>query len=106
MGLKALSLNSLNLVLLVCIFLFGCNQSKNEIMINTFEKVDISQIPNNTAFDCDTLLRWQNGVYYYNNKPFSGSIISKYQSDTLKFVASYYQGKRHGVTKTFFQNGK
>ena len=106
MGLKVLLLNSHYLFFLICISFLDCNQPKKEIMKKTFEKVDISQVPNYTIFDIDTLLRWQNGVYYYNNKPFSGSIISKYQSDTLKCIASYYQGKRHGVTKTFFTNGK
>lgn len=106
MVLKALLLNRLNFVLLVSLFLFGCNQSKKEIIKKTFEKIDISKIPNYTICDNDTLLTWQNGVYYYKNKPFSGSIISKYQSDTLKCIASFYQGKRHGVIKTFFTNGK
>lgn len=91
--------------LIFCIFIFSCTQPKDKKATNDFEKVDVSQIPTITIFENDTALKLQNGVYYFGNKPFSGFIKSKYNSDTLKSIASYFQGKQHGSTKTFFPNG-
>jgi antitoxin component YwqK of YwqJK toxin-antitoxin module len=92
-------------ILIICFITFGCNpKDKNANTI--FEKVDVSQIPNITIFENDAKLNPQNGVYYFNNKPFSGYIKSNYNFDSLKSTASYFQGKQHGITQTFFSNGK
>ena len=101
---KALSLFKCTFLILL-IFSFGCNQPKIEKASTIFENVDLSQIPNTTVLETDTLLKLQNGVYYYGSKPFSGFIKSIYTTHTLKSVASYFQGQQHGATKTFFPNG-
>ena len=91
---------------ILCFLIAGCSQSIPEKAINIFEKVDTSQIQNITISQKDSLLKLNNGIYYFNNKPFSGYIKSKYNSNTLKSIASYLHGKQYGVTKTFFSNGK
>jgi antitoxin component YwqK of YwqJK toxin-antitoxin module len=92
--------------LIVCVFNFGCSQPKEGNTINIFEKVDISHIPNDTVFQDNTSLKLINGVYYFGSKPFSGFIKNVFETDTLKSIGSYFQGKQHGTTKTFFPNGK
>lgn len=92
--------------LVICVFTFGCSTSKDEKANNVFEVVDVSQIPNTTIVENDTILKLQNGVYYYADKPYSGFIKNVYETDTLKSVGSYFQGKQHGTTQTFFPNGK
>jgi antitoxin component YwqK of YwqJK toxin-antitoxin module len=103
---KEHSLSKFAFLLIICFLTLGCSDAKVEKAGNVFEKVVVSQIPNTTIFENDTLLKLQNGVYYFNNKPFSGYIQSNYPSDTLKSIASYFEGKQHGATKTFFPNGK
>jgi len=96
-----------NIVLfIICAFAFGCAKPKDKNATVIFEKVDVSQIPNITIVENDSVLKLQNGVYYLDNKPFSGYLKSTYNTDTLKSIATYFQGKQHGVTKTFFPNGK
>lgn len=102
---KALSLTNFCLII-ICNLFFGCSESLADKPKNIFEKVDVSQIPNTTVSENDTLLKLDNGVYYYNTKPFSGYIKSNYDSDTLRSIGSYFLGKQHGTTKTFFPNGK
>jgi len=89
-----------------CIAVCGCAKNEKEISKNIFEKVDVSQVPNITIFQNDTALKLQNGVYYFGSKPYSGFIKEVYATETLKSIASYYQGQQHGTTKTFFENGK
>lgn len=105
MVLKELSLIKF-VFLIVCVFNFGCSHPKEGKTINTFEKVDVSQIPNTTILEDDTSLKLQNGIYYYGGKSYSGFIKDVYETDTLKSIGSYFQGKLHGLTKTFFTNGK
>lgn len=92
--------------LILCVFIVSCSKPKKEKLANVFEKVDVSQVPNTTVSENDTLLKLQNGVYYFYNKPFSGFIQSVYPSDSVKSMASYLDGKQHGATKTFFSNRK
>ncbi len=92
--------------ILICMCTLSCSKSNKDNAVNVFEKVDVSQIPNTTILENDKLLKINNGVCYFSNKPFSGFIISSYKTDTLKTIASFFKGKQHGVTKTFFPNGK
>jgi antitoxin component YwqK of YwqJK toxin-antitoxin module len=89
-----------------CIFNFGCSQPKVAKIQNLFEKVDVSKIPNDTIFETNASLKLQNGVYYFAGKPYSGFIKSLYVTASLKSIGSYFIGKQHGITKTFFLHGK
>lgn len=94
-------------VFIFCLVNFiGCNETKQNVESNVFEKVDVSQIPNNTIYINDSSLKLNNGVYFYGGKPYSGLIKEIYTTDTLKFIGYYFEGKQQGSTKTFFENGK
>jgi len=88
-----------NAFFIVCVFTFGCSQPKDQ-------KVDLSLIPNDTIVLNNAKLKLQNGVYYQGSKPYSGFIKEEYANGTLKSIGSYFQGKQHGLTKTFFPNAK
>jgi len=92
--------------LIICVFSIGCSEPKGETAINLSEKADVSHIPNITVSEDDINLKLQNGVYYFGNISFSGYLKSTYNSDTVKSIAAYLNGKQHGITKTFFPNGK
>lgn len=104
MEIKELSLIRLYL-LICCIFAVGCNLSSSKNTTNRLEIVDVSQIPKDTIFQKNSKLSLQNGIYYLGSKPYSGFIKNVYQTDSLKSIGSYFQGKQHGTTKTFFPNG-
>jgi antitoxin component YwqK of YwqJK toxin-antitoxin module len=105
MVLKELSLTKF-FFYIFCIFTFGCSHPKEDKAIHVFENIDVSKIPNDTVFGNNTSIKLQNGVYYFGSKPYSGFIIDVYETDTIKSVGSYFKGKQHGTTKTFFPNGK
>lgn len=105
MAQKEHSLSKTSLFIL-CIIVISCTQTKVESAKNVLEKVDVSQIPNNTISEKDTDLKLRNGIYYFGNKPFSGYIKSNQTFDKTNSIASYLEGKQHGATKTFFSNGK
>jgi antitoxin component YwqK of YwqJK toxin-antitoxin module len=88
-----------NAFFIVCVFTFGCSQPKDQ-------KVDLSLIPNDTIVLNNAKLKLQNVVYYQGSKPYSGFIKEEYATGTLKSIGSYFQGKQHGLTKTFFPNAK
>jgi antitoxin component YwqK of YwqJK toxin-antitoxin module len=83
----------------------GCAEKKEVEVTSNFSEVDVSQIPMDTVSSVDSGLRLNNGIYYYNNKPFSGFTKEVYGNGSLKSVGSYYQGMQHGITKTFYLNG-
>lgn len=88
------------------LFIFGCEHSNEQKSTNVFENIDVSKIPNDTILVSNISLKLQNGVYYFGYKPYSGFIKENYVSDTLKYIGSYYKGQQHGITQTFFPNGK
>ena len=79
--------------LIVCVFNFGCSQPKEGKKIYSFEQVDVSQIPKDTIFLNNSKLSLKNGVYYYGSKSYSGFIKEVYETNTLKIIGSYFQGK-------------
>jgi antitoxin component YwqK of YwqJK toxin-antitoxin module len=96
--------HSCTLGILLCL---GCAVNKKEETISAvFGEVDTSQIPTDTISSRDSILRLDNGIYFYNNKPFSGFIKEVYENEALKSIGSYYQGMQHGITRTFYRNGK
>jgi hypothetical protein len=93
--------------LLSILFCLSCTVNKKEETVSAvFEEVDISKIPMDTVSSIDPILRLDNGIYFYNNKPFSGFIKEVYENGVLKSIGSYYHGMQHGLTKTFYPNGK
>ena len=94
-------------VIIICLLIFNsCDNKKEKVVSNIFEKVDVTQIPKTTIFKNDSSLKLNNGVYYVGSKPYSGFIKEIYTTDTLKWIGSYFNGKQHGSTKAFFENGK
>lgn len=102
---KELSRNKFVLLILYIIS-FGCTQPKNDKNTIVFEKVALSKIPSDTVIQNDPKLKLQNGVYYQNNKPYSGFIKAVFETGVIKSVGSFFRGQQHGSTKTFFPNGK
>jgi antitoxin component YwqK of YwqJK toxin-antitoxin module len=105
MAQKELSLTKLG-ICIYCILSFGCshpNDIKKEVV---FENIDVAAIPNDTIFQTHSTLSLLNGVYFLNNKPYSGFIQNMYAPGLIKSIGSYFKGKQHGATKTYYYNGK
>ncbi len=65
---------------------------------------DEIQIPQLIIIQDDSNLYISNGVYYYNNNPFSGYILSKYENGTPEEKSGYLNGKKEGISFEWFPN--
>ena len=92
--------------LILCIFILGCSHQKDNKVKIISKVIAFSQIPNDTILQNSASLKLKNGVYYKDNKSYSGYIKEIYLSDTLKSIGSYFNGLQHGITMTLFSNGK
>lgn len=104
---RELSLFKYILFLVAVLLVFRCKNSENEV--ETFSKlffVDTSKIPHDTVLSTNENLMLKNGLYYLNKHPFSGYIKDSDQNHQLRILASYLNGMQHGITKTFYPNGK
>lgn len=99
-----------SLIRKVFIFIYfvslGCVQPVGNKTAIYFEKVDLSAIKNDTISIKSPRLTLRNGIYFLDNRPYSGFIKTKYENEALKNISSCLDGKQHGIAKSFFVNGK
>ena len=92
---------------IVAILFTGCFASDEKIELQeTFAPVDVSVIPGDTISMNKPELRLDNGIYYLKEKPFSGFIKAEYENNKIKSIGTYYLGKQHGITKTYYITGQ
>jgi antitoxin component YwqK of YwqJK toxin-antitoxin module len=89
---------------IICCFISCTNTKKEGEITSSSFFVDTSFIPKDTVLSDKLTL--DNGVYYLNNKPFSGYRKELYTNNKESFVGSYLNGMQHGTTLTYFKNGK
>lgn len=76
--------------LICCIsILFGCSKPDTSLTINAL----------------NTNLILDNGVLLYNDKPFSGKLVSYFNNNQLQFQTQYVNGKKEGTEQHWFNNG-
>jgi antitoxin component YwqK of YwqJK toxin-antitoxin module len=90
-------------------FTIGCSETKNykvgEVASSTFF-VDTTLIPKDTVLSTGSNLKLDNGLYYLNNKPFSGYRKELYENKKIHKIGSYLNGMQHGITRSYFDNGQ
>jgi antitoxin component YwqK of YwqJK toxin-antitoxin module len=86
-------------------YLISCANKNNERVPSPVSLIiDTSQIPKDTVLL--EKLKLDNGIYYLNNKSFSGYIKAQYNSNQTSSIGAYLNGKQEGVTTTFYPSGK
>jgi antitoxin component YwqK of YwqJK toxin-antitoxin module len=90
-------------------FTIGCYKAKKdkegEVASSSFF-VDTTLIPKDTVLATASNLKLDNGIYYLENRPFSGYIKEQYPNNTLSLIASYWKGMQHGTTTSYYPNGQ
>ena len=66
---------------------------------------EIETIPNITLRSGDTALSLQNGVWFYQQAPFTGFIETYFSSGSLKSRQSFYKGKDEGLFLSYYEDG-
>ena len=79
---------------IVFIALLSCTNKTKEINIQNVEVLKDSLVLNGNK-----------GIWYYKNQPFTGYSVKYHANDTLMQKVGFYNGKKEGVAKTWFNNG-
>jgi hypothetical protein len=51
-------------------------------------------------------LEYRNGLWCFEEKPFTGLFISRYGNGQIKIKDNYKDGKGHGLRSTWYENGQ
>jgi len=63
-------------------------------------------IPSKKVLQQDSSLHLVNGVYYYHNQLYSGTIENYFSTTQLQSIQTFYNGKEEGWLQTFYPDGK
>lgn len=91
-------------LIIVLLFVVSCNIKSNDSK-ETDESVQII-IPYVEKNIEDEGLKLKNGILYYLENPYSGTIKAFYQKGNIKSISTYYKGKREGKYIGFYPNQK
>lgn len=75
------------------------------IALNNKENND-QKIPSVEVLASNPKITEKDNLVYFNNSPYSGSILAYYSSGQLKASTQYLNGLKHGATKAWFENGQ
>src|SRR5438477_11987798 len=54
----------------------------------------------------DPSLKFKNGIWFYNDQLFSGTLTDRYANNSIHHITGYLNGKEEGSQETFFEDGK
>ena len=57
------------------------------------------------VLNSDEHLKLNNGVLYYQEKPFSGNVTEINNNEVLKFEIQYVTGRKHGYERSWYSDG-
>lgn len=102
---KDIKMKVLKLFLIIgSIFIIGCNSVTS---YKDVSKKEIIQIDSTKVVHKDSLvLNGNEGNWYYKNKLYTGFAVRYYPNNTLKEKTGYYNGKKHGVYKFWYNTGE
>ena len=86
--------------------LAGCVAHGEEEKPNSPLVVDASMVPADTVAVNEGGLRLDNGIYLLNGRPYSGYLVGYFEDGTTQSVLSLLNGQQHGVSSTFYADGK
>jgi antitoxin component YwqK of YwqJK toxin-antitoxin module len=97
-----------NTIMLGILFLVACSEDGG-IPKSTLDSVRVvNQLPTKAYVvrSTDTSLQLKNGVWYYKQTPFIGSIQSYDANGIVRGTQTIYQGKEEGTSISYYENGK
>ncbi len=94
-------------ILVVLFWLSGCNQSESSIHHPPLPGGDDQPvIPSLVVNAADTSLQLVNGVWFWHQNFFSGTMETYFPSGTMKATQTFYEGKEEGMLTTYYENGQ
>ena len=110
MALKEHLHSKLFLISIACIILYSCVANRN----NKYEAavsaasyyVNNSLIPNDTILSTNEKLKVENGIYYFDNKLWSGYIKMLYPNGSIQTVGGILNGMLYGRSISYYPGGQ
>jgi antitoxin component YwqK of YwqJK toxin-antitoxin module len=94
-------------LLIIAISTFSCNKAiKEESKLPSSFVVTTSMIPKDTILSDNKNLKLNNGIYYLNEKTYSGYIKEMYNEKQIKNVFSFLNGQQQGLSICYYLDGK
>lgn len=90
-------------------FYSSCKQNNEKInaVTQTFDySIDTSAIPKDTVIFTNPKVSFVNGIYLFEEKPFSGVVIKVLKGYDVKTYSAVLDGKLHGTYRSFHKSGK
>jgi antitoxin component YwqK of YwqJK toxin-antitoxin module len=106
MVLKAHLLFRFTLILSIINLLVSCSGKIEEEPVSSSFIQDTIAIPTDTTLTSSKALKLENGIYYYNNQPWSGYIKGLYPTGAVQYIGGVYKGKQHGVAVSYYPGGE
>jgi hypothetical protein len=86
-------------------FIGGCHDHIADASGNPSSGDRAIVIPDSTVQATDTSLHLVNGIWFYQQQTFSGTIVSYFSANHLQARKTYYKGKEEGWQYTYYENG-
>ena len=90
------------LLLVFSIILISCKSDRENELLSDSKQISIK---NSEVLKDDLILNGNQGLWYYKEQPYSGYAVRYYPNDTLMQKVGFYNGKKEGVAKVWFENG-
>lgn len=103
------SLFNLGIGLILWLFLLSCSSGlgkKEEGIDLPSLDVDTTAIPRDTLVSTTEGLRLTNGIYYWQEQPYSGYLTEQYETGQTKLVYGYLNGMQHGKSVSYYESGQ
>ena len=68
--------------------------------------VDTTIIPRDTVLETNAAFSYKNGLFYFNQRLYSGIALVANSDKTIKAFCSVYNGMRHGIYRSYYSNGR
>lgn len=89
----------------ICVVVVSACHNSNSHPSGDLFQSHPSIIPPIEVLSVDTALHMINGVWFYQQKPFSGTIKTYFTSGALKSTQSFYDGKDEGLLTSYYEHG-
>ncbi|WP_339662323.1 hypothetical protein [uncultured Polaribacter sp.] len=91
--------------LFLLIFIIGCTTTTNNKDVESDQSEKIVIDAANIVHKDSLVLNGNEGNWYYKKKLYNGYAVKYYSNDSLKEKTGFFNGKKQGVYKVWFENG-
>ena len=89
-------------LILISIIFISCKSDRENQLISHSQEIIIKNVE---VLKEDLILNGNLGIWYYNDTPYSGYSVKYHMNGTLIEMVGFYNGKKEGIAKLWYDNG-